>query len=411
MNLILFDNDLRNRFLPLVYTRPVCELRIGILTIREKWEAWLGGKASYITQDYLSEKFPIDIRQDNFLINGTVLPSEHLCKLIRQMDINEAYLKEGELVAARLDAEQFDNLLNDKEIEDLEGIDLQDTPFTKINFIWDIFRLNDEALKSDFELLTKGQKSAPISATNQVFGAENIFVEEGAKIECSILNASTGPIYIGKNAEIMEGCLVRGSLALCEGSVLKMGTKIYGPTTIGPHSRVGGEVNNVVIHGYSNKSHDGYLGNSILGEWCNLGADTNVSNLKNNYAGIRLWNYISEKFEPTGLQFFGLVMGDHSKTAISTMFNSGTVVGVSANIFGSGFPRNFVPSFSWGGASGFMTFKTDKAFETMEKVMERRGMSFGPMDRLIMLRIFEDSAKYRAWEKEEAKGADAHENW
>lgn len=400
MNLIIFDNDLRSRFLPLVYTRPVCELRVGILTIREKWEKWLDAKASFITQDYLAEKYPIDIRKDNILINGTVLPSDRLCTLIRQMEMNEALLKDGELIAARLDDEQFENLINDRDIEELEAFDLMDTPFLKINQIWDLFRLNEEALKSDFELITTGRQSQPLSATNQVLGAENIFLEEGAKVEFSVLNATSGPIYIGKNAEIMEACSVRGGLALCESSVLKMGARIYGPTTIGPHSKVGGEVSNSILLGYSNKAHDGYLGNSILGEWCNLGAATNVSNLKNNYATVRLWSYNSERFEPTGLQFCGLIMGDHSKTAISTTFNTGTVVGVSANIFGAGFPRNFIPSFAWGGAQGFSTFQTEKAFDTMEKVMGRRGLIFEIPDRLIMLRIFEETAKFRVWEKE-----------
>jgi UDP-N-acetylglucosamine diphosphorylase/glucosamine-1-phosphate N-acetyltransferase len=399
MNIILFDNDLRNRFLPLTYTRPVCDLRIGILTIREKWERWLGGNISFITQDYLSEKYPIDLRKDNYLINGSVLPSEHLCKLISQMEINEAYLKDGELIAARLNDEQFENLLNDQEVEELQGMDLDDTPFLKLNHIWDIFRLNKQALEDDFRLLTRGRESRPLSKTNTVIGDGQIFLEEGAKVECAILNVTEGPIYIGKNAEIMEGCLIRGGFAMGESSVLKLGAKIYGPTTLGPHCKVGGEVSNSVLTGYSSKAHDGYLGNSVLGEWCNLGADTNVSNLKNNYAQVKLWNYHEEKFDPTGLQFCGLIMGDHSKAGINTMFNTGTVVGVCANIFGSGFPRNFIPSFAWGGASGFTTFSTDKAFETIEKVMARRGLGFETKDRLIMLRIFEESAKFRRWEK------------
>lgn len=399
MNIILFDNDLRNRFLPLTYTRPVCELRVGILTIREKWEIWLGGNVSFITQDYLSEKYPIDLRKDNYLINGSVLPSEHLCKLISQMEINEAFLKDGELIAARLDDEQFEMLLNDQDVEELEGVDLDDTPFLKLNNIWDIFRINKQALEDDFRLLTRKKESKELSKTNTVIGDGQIFLEEGAKVECSILNVTEGPIYIGKNAEVMEGCLIRGGFAMGESSVLKMGAKVYGATTLGPHCKVGGEVSNSVLMGYANKAHDGYLGNSVLGEWCNLGADTNVSNLKNNYAQVKLWNYFSEKFDPTGLQFCGLIMGDHSKTGINSMFNTGTVVGCCCNIFGAGFPRNFIPSFAWGGASGFSTFATEKAFETIEKVMERRSLPFDTKDRLIMLRVFEDSAKFRKWEE------------
>ncbi|MCB0662903.1 MAG: GlmU family protein [Saprospiraceae bacterium] len=401
MNIILFDNDLRNRFLPLTYTRPVCEIRVGILTIKEKWEKWLGGDVSFITQDYLSEKYPIDLRKDNYLINGSVLPSEHLCKLISQMEINEAFLKDGELIAARINDEQFEMLLDDQDIEELEGVDLNDTPFLKLNNIWDIFKVNKQAIEDDFRLLTRKRESQPLSKTNTVIGDGQIFLEEGAKVECSILNVTEGPIYIGKNAEIMEGCMVRGGLALCDHAVLKMGAKVYGATTLGPHCKVGGEVSNSILLGYSNKAHDGYLGNSVLGEWCNLGADTNVSNLKNNYAEVKLWNYFSEKFDPTGLQFCGLIMGDHSKAGINTMFNTGSVVGCCANIFGSGFPRNFIPSYAWGGASGFSTFTTDKAFETIEKVMERRGIPFDTKDRLIMLRVFEESAKFRKWEKRE----------
>lgn len=399
MNLILFDNEYRNQFLPLSFTRPVCELRVGILTITEKWEKRLETKASFITQDYLTDKYPVKIKEDNLLINGTVMPSRMLLKLIAQMELNEALLKDGELIAARLDGEQFDNLLNDKELDDLSAVEVGNTQFSKLNRIWDIFLLNGTELSSDFELLTKGRKSQPISSTNRCLNPENIFIEEGASVEFSILNAANAPIYIGKNATVLEGCMIRNGLALCENAVLKMGAKIYGASTFGPYCKVGGEVNNSVMLGYSNKGHDGYLGNSLLGEWCNLGADTNTSNLKNNYGEVKLWNYDSEKFETTGQQFLGLVMGDHSKCGINTMFNTGTVVGVSANVYGGGYPRNFIPSFAWGGSGGFMTYKTDKAFETVEKVMARRSLSFDMKDRLALLRIFEDSAKFRRWEK------------
>jgi UDP-N-acetylglucosamine diphosphorylase/glucosamine-1-phosphate N-acetyltransferase len=260
---------------------------------------------------------------------------------------------------------------------------------------WDIFSKNGDAIKSDFELVTKGRKSLALSSTNQVIAAENIFVEEGAVVECAILNASTGPIYIGKDAEIMEGSIVRGPFSLGEHSALKLGAKIYGPTTIGPHSKVGGEVNNSVIFGFSNKAHDGFLGNSVLGEWCNIGADSNNSNLKNNYAEVKLWNYNKERFVGTGLTFCGLIMGDHSKCGINTMFNTGTVVGVNANIFGSGFPRNFVASFSWGGAAGFTTYKLKDAFEVASKVFERRSMVFDETEQEILTHVFELTEKYR----------------
>ncbi|MCP3933392.1 MAG: glucose-1-phosphate thymidylyltransferase [Bacteroidetes bacterium] len=399
MNIILFDDDVRNKLLPLTYTRPVGKMRIGILTIQEKWEKWLNGKASFITQDYLIEKFPIEISDQNYLINASVLPSTPLCTLIEQLDENEALLKDDEMIAARLNERQFDKLMNDEEIEELTGIDLEDTPFLRIQNTCDIFRLNDAALRSDFELLTRGRVSQPISSTNQIIGKENIFLEEGAKAECAILNASTGPIYIGKDAEIMEGAMIRGPFALCERSIVKMGAKIYGATTVGPVCKVGGEVKNTVLFSYSNKGHDGFLGNSVLGAWCNIGADSNSSNLKNNYKEVRVWNYEEERFLPTGLQFCGLIMGDHSKCGINTMFNTGTVIGVSANIFGEGFPRNFIPSFSWGGNKGYDTYTLEKAFDTIEKVVTRRDFEFGVKDRLILLRIYEDTAKYRVWEK------------
>ncbi|MEL6923604.1 MAG: GlmU family protein [Bacteroidota bacterium] len=401
-NIILFDNEVRDRLLPLTFTRPVCEIRMGILTIREKWEKWLNGEASYITQDYLSGKFPIKITEENYVINGSLLPSDQMCRLIEQMESNEALLKGGELLATKLNQKQFERLMKDEEIQELLGFDVEDTDYYKINNVWDIFRLNDQAIRDDFRLLTKDRESQPLSDTNRVIGAENIFLEEGASVECATLNASKGPIYIGKNAEIMEGAVVRGSLALCEGAKIKMSAKFYSGNTIGPYSKVGGEVNNSVLIGYSNKSHDGYLGNSIIGEWCNLGADSNISNLKNNYSEVKLWNYMSERFERTGQQFLGLVMGDHSKCAINTMFNSGTVVGVSSNVFGAGFPRNFVPSFSWGGAGGYKTYKIDKALETAELVMKRRNKKLEETEASILRRVAEDTQKYRSWEKVEA---------
>ncbi|HHH49956.1 MAG TPA: glucose-1-phosphate thymidylyltransferase, partial [Saprospiraceae bacterium] len=272
-NIILFDSDVRDRLLPLTFTRPVCELRVGILTIKEKWEKWLNGKASYITQDYLSTKFPIQISDVNYVINGAVMPSVQLCRLIEQLEINEALLEDGELIATKLDERQFENLMNDTEIEELQGFDVEDTAYLKIEELTDIYKLNDQAIRDDFTLLTKNRTSQPLSATNQVLGRENIFVELGAKVECAILNASNGPIYIGANTEIMEGAIVRGSLALCEGAKIKLGAKLYGGNTIGPYSKVGGEINKAVIIGYSSKAHDGYLGSSVIGEWCNIGAD------------------------------------------------------------------------------------------------------------------------------------------
>lgn len=398
-NIILFDNEIREHLLPLTYTRPVCELRVGILTIREKWERWMGGKISFITQDYLAEKYPIEYDEENYLINGSALPSDQLCRLLKQMDTGEAFLLGEELIAAKMNGSQMDKLIHDEDFGELKGFDLEDTQFLKINNLWDIYKLNDQALREDFQLLTSGRFSQPISSTNRYAGEENIFIEAGAKVEFATLNATTGPIYVGKNAEIMEGSIVRGGLALCDHGILKMGAKIYGATTIGPYSKVGGEVNNSVIQGFSNKAHDGFLGNAVLGEWCNIGADTNNSNLKNDYSEVKLWNYPAGRFVNTGEQFCGLFMGDHAKCGINTMLNTGTVIGVCANVFGEGFPRNFIPSFTWGGKAGFQTFRTEKAFDMMERMMARRNQPFDIQDRLIMLRVFEDTAKFRTWEK------------
>lgn len=400
-NVILFDNEVRENLLPLTFTRPVGEIRVGILTIQEKWKHWLKAKQlSFITQDYLAQKYPINISTDNFVVNGSVLPSEQLCRLITQLDPNEALLKGDELIAARLNEAQFQALINDQEIEELNGFDLEDTPFLKIDTVTDIFSINDAAIREDFAWLTEDKTSQALSDSNRVIGdPSQVFLEEGAVVEGAILNTTTGPIYIGKNAQVMEGSLVRGPLALCEGAVLKMGAKVYGATTIGPYSKVGGEVNNIVMIGYSNKGHDGFLGNSVIGEWCNLGADTNCSNLKNNYSEIKLWEYASESFKKTGLQFCGIVMGDHSKCGINTMINCGTVIGVFANVFGSGYPRNFIPSFAWGGTSGFSTYKIDKAFETAELVMSRRKVPFEDTDQNILLNVFDHTRRFRRWEK------------
>lgn len=398
-NIILFDNETREQLLPFTYTRPVCEIRLGILTIREKWERWLNGKASYITQDYLSEKYDITIADKNYIINGSVLPNLELFQLIKGMGNNEALLKNGELIVAKLDSRQFEILMEEDDIEELIGYEIGDINLLKVNHLWDIFLLNDQAIRLDFELLTKDRTSAPISSTNQVLGEENVFLEEGVEMECCILNATTGPIYIGKEARVLEGTAIRGPVAFCDDARAKMLSKIYGATTIGPSCRVGGEIHNSVLFGFSNKGHDGYLGNAVIGEWCNLGADTNNSNLKNNYTEVKVWDYGSESFAKTGQQFAGLFMGDHSKCGINTMFNTGTVVGVGANIFGAGYPRNFVPSFSWGGTKGYMTHKTDKAFETAEAMMKRRGKELDTMERVILIKIFEDSSKFRRWEK------------
>jgi len=388
MNVIFFE-ETRKQFLPLTFTRPIADLRIGILTIREKWEKMLNVKTSSKTVDYLSKKYPIKLSSTdtNIWINSSYFPNETLITEIKTLKINEVLMHSTTVIAANTSVFEWSNLTN------FTKTTTQSTPLF-ISKITDIFTKNEAAIQADFELITKERTSQPLSKTNTLLG-NNIFVEEGAKVEAAILNSTTGPIYIGKDAEIMEGSVIRGPFALCEHATLKLSTKIYGATTIGPYSKVGGEVTNSVLLGYSNKGHDGFLGNSVLGEWCNLGADTNNSNLKNNYAEVKLWNYATEKMEPTGLQFCGLIMGDHSKCGINTMFNTGTVVGVCANVFGGNFPPNFIPSFSWGGASGFETYQINKAFEVATQVMERRNVPFTDVDKEILNSIFQLTSKYR----------------
>ena len=389
MNYILFDGSARNQLLPFTYTRPVADIRVGILTIREKWEKMLGFTSSTVTEDYLIDKFPMIVMEQNIFINASVLPTEHLVSLIQNLSENKALFIDDEPLAFFAK--------EDQEI-DFETFDI--LPYTnddilRIENTWDIFKYNGEAIKRDFKLLTTDRESQLVPEMTISFNKDQIFIEEGAVLPLCSLNANDGPIYIGKDSEIMEGSMIRGPFALCENATIKMGAKIYGATTIGPHSKIGGEVNNCVIFGYSNKGHDGFLGNSVLGEWCNIGADTNNSNLKNNYAEVRLWDYETEGFAKTGLQFCGLMMGDHSKCGINTMFNTGTVVGVSANIFGSGFPRNFIPSFSWGGSAGMITYKTDKAFEVAKVVMSRRDIAFTEVDVKILEHVFEETSKWR----------------
>jgi len=392
MNYILFDGPSRKKLLPFTYTRPVADLRIGILTIREKWEKHLGSTTSTITEEYLSEKFPMVEFEENVMINASYIPTEVLVEQVLDLQENQAIFDGDDIVAFYTKDTQ-----EEIDFDTYEQLEVTVEGVFKIENNWDIFSKNHEAIQLDYDLITEGRTSAEIPKGVQTLHAENIFIEEGAKLNFCTLNASAGPIYIGKDAEIMEGALIRGPFALCEHAAVKMGAKIYTGTTIGPYCKVGGEVTNSVLMAYSNKGHDGYLGNSVLGEWCNIGADSNNSNLKNNYEEVRLWDYETEGFAKTGLQFCGLMMGDHSKCGINTMFNTGTVIGVSVNIFGTGFPRNFVPSFSWGGASGFTTYKTNKAFETAKLVMERRNIPFDEQEAAILEHIFEESAKYRRY--------------
>ena len=376
MKYILSDSGYHGRFRPLSLTRSIADFRIGILTLREKWEKYLGEKVYVRTEPYLQVKYEVVADSDCVVIPSVLLPDCNITKAIKSLKAG-TLTKDGVVLASVESA-----------VPSASEVEYSGKVFM-LKSLTDIFSFNGMEINKDFELLTAGRKSRPLSATNVSFGKCPVFVEEGCSIECATLNTNDGPIYIGANAEVMEGANIRGPFALCEHGVLKMGAKMYGDTTVGPWCKVGGELSNVVFFGYSNKAHDGFLGNSVVGEWCNFGADSNNSNLKNNYADVKLWNYDTQKFESTGLQFCGLIFGDHSKCSINTMFNTGTVVGVSANIFGAGFPSKYVPSFSWGGASGFTEYKLDTAFEVMTRVMARRHVEFTEVDKAIMRHIHE----------------------
>lgn len=381
MKIQLVDGKHRSHLLPLTYTRPVAELRCGIITIAEKYTK-RGHEIGYGTETYLNVKYPSI--EAEVLVSGSVCPTDAFLEAVAGLSSGQALIQGDELLAFK--GEKWED--EPSEIIPFSGA------LNLITRPWDIWSKNASELNLDFDLLTKDRFSAPIDATNTVIG-DKVFLEEGAKATASILNATSGPIYLAKNAEIMEGCIVRGGLALGESSALKMGAKIYGATTLGPHCKVGGEVNNSVIMGYSNKGHDGFLGNSALGEWCNLGADTNNSNLKNNYDEVKAWSYVDGRFAKTGQQFCGLIMGDHSKSGINTMFNTGTVVGVSANVYGAGFPRNFIASFTWGGPQGTMEYRIDKALDTADRMMKRRGLEVDEVEKAILEQVYALSAEYR----------------
>ncbi|MBB3053671.1 GlmU family protein [Mucilaginibacter gotjawali] len=392
MAIILFDDNAHYTLRPLTFTRPVADLRIGILTIAEKWAKYLNSGFSWHTQPWLQGKFPVKIEAENIFINGAVCPDEDLAEAITQLQYGEVLKYGDQLIAIKLNEDFAAGFEADAAAGTV--VNLKHTPVI-IKYPEDIFRNNDTELRKDFKLLTKGRSSAKISSTNTIIG-NDFFAEEGAIADCSTFNTTNGPIYLAANTEVWEGTHIRGAFAICEHSQVKMGTKIYGATTVGPYCRVGGEINNAVIWGYSSKGHEGYLGNAVVGEWCNIGADSNNSNLKNNYEEVKLWDYTSQRFRKTGLQFCGLILADHSKCAINTMFNTGTVVGVSANIFGAGFPRNFVPDFSWGGSGGYEVYSIKKMFGTAEKVFARRDhRDFDEHEKEILKKVFELTEEHR----------------
>src|SRR5258708_20963412 len=388
MNLILFDDPaVRGNLLPLTFTRPVAEIRIRILTIAEKWERHFQTKPSYSSPQYLSKKFVKEVSLDNLWINRAVCPNAGLVEAIKKLKPGDAIHKNSMIIAVRTDDHDLPEVVTGKAMDYSDEIVI-------IDKLWKIFQNNGNQIRADFKLITATRKAAAITDPHtHAYNPAGIFSEEGAVIHTAVLNAEGGPIYLGKNSQVQEGAILRGPFSLGEGAIVNMGGKMRADNTVGPFCKIGGEVSNSVLFGYSNKAHDGFLGNSILGEWCNLGADTNTSNLKNNYDNVKLWSYAKKTFVDTGLPNCGLIMGDHSKSGINTMFNTGTVVGVSANIFGAGYPRNFIPSYSWGGAAGFTTYQYEKAIETVERVMVRRTISLSEVDREILKNVFDESVK------------------
>jgi UDP-N-acetylglucosamine diphosphorylase/glucosamine-1-phosphate N-acetyltransferase len=399
MDLLLYDfQDKRKKLLPLSYIRPISKFRLGIMTIEEKWKWLTGFNVSFHTESYLEKKYKNEFKT-GWIVNSCVCPTRRLIDTIKKLDEGVGLFKNSEFIALKANEAFFENSGNG-EFPRLDKQVTYEEDLTIIDQVPDVFRFARSEMTADFKLLTADRQSQPVlDPYTRVYNEENVFIEEGVHIKAAILNAETGPIYLGKDSQIYEGAIIRGAFALGEGSHVNPGAKIKGDSIIGPYSKVGGEISNSVIFGYSNKGHDGFLGNSVIGEWCNLGADTNNSNLKNNYTNVKLWDYQTERFKDTGLQFCGLIMGDHSKCGINTMFNTGTMVGVGANIFGSGFPRNFIPSFAWGGANGFSTFRIEKALETAKIVMSRRNVELEDIEKDILTQVYHLSRPFRYWEK------------
>lgn len=395
--IILYDPSYIQQLYPLALTRSVADFRVGIFTIRSKWENHLQQTTQVLTNKYLQALYSVpSASAQNLYINAAVLPTEEIVAAIRALKYGQT-LKSGAQTIAFSSAQNFEYLADlYTAVNQAESV-LLDAEVNVIQHNWDVFKQNGDQIKSDVKLIestTQFQQNA-LSNCLHVQNAAQVFVEKGAEVGACIFNASEGPIYIGKQVKVLDGAVLKGPIAICDNAVVKMSAKLYGETTIGPHCKVGGEISNSILFGYSNKGHDGYLGNSVIGEWCNLGADTNNSNLKNNYSTIKCWDYETAGYKNSGLQFCGLIMGDHAKSGINTMFNTGTVVGVAANVFGGGFPPKFIPSFSWGGVDGFTTFKLEKAYEMATNMMKRRKIEFSSIHQSIFDEIFKESSKFR----------------
>jgi len=399
MQIVLFDNDSwRIKLFPLSLTRPVSNLRIGILTIDQKWSKYFNVPVSFITESYLDKKFPLNSFSGAVLIiQGNILPDELLCEKLYNLKTGEALISAGTVIAFKTEVSDPNDILffhfNKLKPKDYNPV-FADFEINRISYPEDVFSNNGEEIKKDFELITKGRTSARLSSTNQILG-DNIFLEEGVSAEFATFNTTKGPIYLGKSSQVWEGSLVRGPFALCDQSILKMGTRVYSNVTVGPDSTVGGELNTCVIWGNSNKGHDGYLGSSVMGEWCNWGADTNNSNMKNNFKDVRMYDYQNNSYRNTGLQFCGAIMGDHVRCAINTAFNTGTVVGVGANVFGGGVPPTYIPDFSWGGVDGFTEYDLEKMFQTSELVFRRRNRKFDEIEQNLLQSVYNLTKNYR----------------
>ncbi len=391
MNYILFGAQARDHMLPFTFIRPLADIRVGILTIRQKWEAWLQQETSTLTMPYLSEKYPLVKESDNILINSSVLPDEVLLAEIDRLQPNQTLVSGDVLIAHRVKEEDIGNMAQEL-LDHVEPLHTR-CNIRKLSRLWDIVTLNESEIAVDHKMITKGREGQPLPAHARALAPENIFIEAGAKIDMAMINASEGPVYIGEGAHVMDGAMIKGPAGIGSGATVRMGAKIYGGSSVGPQSKVGGEMHSSVIFGYSNKAHEGFLGHSVIGEWCNIGADTNTSNLKINYDKIRLWDYVEQSFIRSDRTFCGTFMGDHSKCGIDTMFNTGTVIGVGAQVFGTGYMRNFIPSFARG--SGFDVVAIDKAIEVAKRVYARRNMTFSAMDEKILRHVFDETASFR----------------
>ncbi|MCS7077318.1 MAG: GlmU family protein [Bacteroidia bacterium] len=392
MSYILFEDHSAVSLLPLTALKPVYYLRIGIDTIIEKWHRYFGESLFTTCRSYLFQKYGRLAATPSILVNGKFIPTRKLIYHIKQLKPNQVLIYQDEIVAANVPTDFFHQDLQQTLPKGMfysfQKIEYTEEHLIYIHYPWDIFTHNHKVILQDFnDLVPRDYIPIPVDPYTRMYEPENIYVERGAKIYAAVLNATEGPIYIGKNAEIMEGTVIRGPFVLGEGSVLKMGAKMYGDTTIGPYCKIGGEVANSVFMSYSNKAHDGYVGNSVIGSWCNLGADTNTSNLKNNYSKINAWNYEKQGVIATNLQFCGLIMGDHSKSGINTMFNTGTVVGVGCNIFDAAFPPKYIPDFSWGSAAFFQRYDIEKLLDTAKAMYQRRGLTLKE-DEITILRYW-----------------------